>query len=195
MTCAAKADAPHARQGGEANAEDVPSNQAIRHAGASLGFSIQRIADDLAVGGQASTPAFLRHMLRFTGAGGVAWYPHATDSAGQEAWKPFGHARLTLEIGPPDFVGAPLRPYGFAGAQVLFLPDSLSSESIAVGAVGGFGFELEIRYPREPPGTDPVSFFVELGATGNAARADRLADHPAIANGFVMTAGLRAYLF
>ena len=84
---------------------------------------------------------------------------------------------------PPQF--GPVRTYAFAGAILVGAPSDLSSTEVNVGGLGGFGFEFLIgRYS---------SYFVELGALGTGATADKLVDSPIFANGFLITVGSRFY--
>lgn len=140
---------------------------------------------------QATTPSFLGHRFRFTAAGGVAWFPHAVDGDGNEAWVLYGHTRLVVEAGA-RIPATPIRLYGFGGPFVLILPNDLSSQAVRPGGIGGFGFEYNIQ--GAPQRDSPAAYFVELGGVGTGALADEVPGHPIMANGFVITAGFRAYL-
>lgn len=165
---------------------------ASRNDGLALGFAVHRFQDDFGLGAVVASPSFLDGLMRIAAGGGVAWYPHALNDEGFEAWKGYGHARLVLEAGA-RVPGTPLRLYGFGGATTLFAPNGLSSKTVHVGGIGGFGFEF--RFKNLTRGVDsPVSYFVELGGIGTGARANRLPAHPIFANGFLITAGMRFYL-
>jgi hypothetical protein len=171
---------------------EVPSIQPQpREAGGfSLGMDVQRMQDDFGVALRAGSPFFFDGTTRITVGGGVDWYPHGLSAEGLNEWITYGHARLTIE-GGRRIEGAPIRLYGFGGVQLLFLPDRLSSKSIGVGGVGGFGFEF---YMRHNAADGPVSYFIELGGVGTNATANHQAGHPNLATGFLSTAGLRWYL-
>jgi len=155
--------------------------------GWSMGGTLHRFQDDFGIGGLLASPLFLGGRLRVAVAGGVAWYPYATDEAGLQEWSPYGDLRLVIE-GGDRAAGSPVRLYGFGGPMLILLPGDLSDQSVSVGGIGGFGFE----YYFTSTGADgPVSYFTELGGVGGSARADQLSGEPLLANGFFVTVGLR----
>ncbi|HEU4406600.1 MAG TPA: hypothetical protein VFS43_15140 [Polyangiaceae bacterium] len=170
--------------------EPVP-DAAKRGEGFGLGFAVHRFQDDFGLGALAASPTFLEGMLRVTAGGGVAWYPRAIDDEGFETWKLYGHTRVVLE-GGARVPGTQLRLYGFGGPTLLVLPSGLSSKALRFGGVGGFGFEVRLKNLAHG-GDAPVSYFAEFGGIGTGATANRLPSHPIFANGFLITAGLRAY--
>jgi hypothetical protein len=166
----------------------IPASSAATNEGFSVGWSIHRFQDDFAVGASASTPSMAARTLRITAGGGVAWYPHARNGAGDETWKIYGHTRLVIEAGR-RIQGTPLRLYGFGGPTLLFI-DDLSNDKLAAGGVGGFGFEFFM--PKA--GRDgPVSYRIELGGIGTGARADRQTGAPIFANGLLIGAAMHFY--
>jgi hypothetical protein len=160
-----------------------------QHHGFSLGTDVLRMQDDFALGVRVSSPSLFQDSIRLTLAGGVAWFPHDQNASGNEQWRTYGHARFVVEAGH-RIEGTPIRLYGFGGVLLLALPDSLSSNSIAPGGLGGFGFEFYM--PRG--GNDgPLSYFLELGGLGTGAKANHAPGHPSIGSGFLVAAGLRWY--
>lgn len=158
--------------------------------GWSIGYTLHRFQDDFGTGGAITTPLFLHRSLRVTLAGGVSWSPHAVTAGGDQDWARYGGARLVLE-GGARAAGSPVRLYGFGGPMLLALPSRLSDDQLALGGIGGFGFEY--YFMRE--GRDgPVSYFTELGGAGTGARADNQPGRPMLANGFFVTVGLRLTL-
>jgi len=158
--------------------------------GGSLGFDLRRLQDDFGIGATVSSPA-LWHWFRLTLGGGVAWYPHALDGAGNSMWDTFGHGRLVVEVGPTFQKGVPVRPYGFGGTSALLLPRSLSTAGVTFGGVGGFGLEVAFMSGLL---SGPVTYFFEVGGCGYDAVANKLPSNPDIASGLLLGAGLRAYL-
>ena len=156
----------------------------------SLGFDLRRFQDDFGLGGTLSSPIVAR-WLRFTLGGGVAWYPHALDSSGNQTWDTFGHGRLVVEVGPTFQEGVPVRPYGFGGVAGLYLPGSMSSQQFAIGGVGGFGMELAFMHG---PLSGPVTYYMEIGGCGYNATANKIPSSPDVASGLLIGAGLRVYL-
>ena len=174
---------------GSAAADTVESVHQDRN-GWALGYTLQRFQDDFGTGASLTTPFVLRHSLRVTLAGGVAWSPNAVTNEGDQDWARYGGARLVLE-GGARAEGSPVRLYGFGGPMLLALPSRLSDDELAVGGIGGFGFEYYFMHG----GNDgPVSYFTELGGVGTGARADKQPGRPMLANGFFVTVGLRLTL-
>ncbi|HEU5058159.1 MAG TPA: hypothetical protein VFU21_16620 [Kofleriaceae bacterium] len=155
--------------------------------GWAVGYTLHRFQDDFGTGASLSTPRFLRGSLRVTLGGGVSWSPHAVTADGDQDWARYGGARLVLE-GGARAEGSPVRLYGFGGPMLLALPSRLSDDELAVGGIGGFGFEY---YFMKGGQDGPVSYFTELGGAGTGARADNQPGRPMLANGFFVTVGLR----
>jgi hypothetical protein len=160
--------------------------------GVAVGFALHRFQDDFGVGLVAASPTFLR-WLRVSARGGVAWYPHAVSSDGTSSWEAFYYGNLAVESGPPFLAGTggAVRPYGFGGPIVVVPPSALSTASVALGGVGGFG--LEARFGGGPAGEGPVTYFFELGGIGTGAIANKLPTRDSLASGFFLAAGIRLY--
>jgi hypothetical protein len=159
----------------------------------SFGFDVHRFQDDFGSGLLVATPNFWQRM-RVSARGGVAWYPRALDSNGTSTWTAFYYGALVFELGPPSFAlstASVVRPYGFGGVLLVGLPDSLSSQRLNWGTIGGFGLEVKFVGPR---GEGPVTYFFEVGGIGNGAKADKLPSREVVVNGFLAEAGLRFYL-
>ena len=66
----------------------------------------------------------------------------------------------------------------------MILPNSdFSSKSLVLGGYGLFGFEFKIA-PR-------FAYFIELGAVGTGATADKIESKPVYSNGFLTNVGLK----
>ena len=167
--------------GGSARADDEARD------GWAIGYALHRAQDDFGMGGSIATPRFAGDRLRLAIGGGGAWSPHAVTTDGEQDWAGYGEVRLVLEAGARA-PGSPVRLYGFGGPALLVLPDRLSDDQVALGGLGGFGFEY---YFMQDGGDGPVSYFTELGGFGTGARADNQAGRPMLANGFLIAVGLR----
>jgi hypothetical protein len=185
------ASSPSLARADEPPAAPAPPEAPATKQGPAVGFAIHRYQDDFGLGLRLSSPAFL-HVLRVTGAGGVAWYPHGIASDGTSTWDTLYYGSLRVETGPPFFgaTGA-VRPYGFGGVIALFPPSSLSTTSVYFGGLGGFG--LEARFMDGRGGEGPVTYFFEVGGIGTGAKANKLPSGDSVASGFLIEAGLRFY--
>lgn len=175
-----------------AEAQEGAASAGVTKDGASFGFAIHRMQDDFGLGLRLSTPALWR-WVRFTGAGGLAWYPHGVGSDGGSNWETMYYGSATVETGPPFLstsVGA-VRPYGFGGFIALFPPGAVSTAPVAFGGLGGFG--LEARFMNGKGDEGPVTYFFEIGGIGTSGIADKLASREVLASGFLIEAGLRVF--
>ncbi len=155
--------------------------------GLAIGYGLHRAQDDFGMGVAIATPRFAGDRLRISIGGGGAWSPHAVSGDGEQDWAGYGQLSLLLEAGHRA-PGSPVRLYGFGGPLLFLLPDRLSDDGLALGGVGGFGFEY---YFMEDGHDGPISYYTELGGLGTGARADKLAGSPMLANGFLVAVGLR----
>ena len=155
--------------------------------GWAIGYELHRAQDDFGMGGSIATPRFAGDRLRIAIGAGGAWSPHAVTSDGEQDWAGYGQLDLVLEAGARA-PGSPVRIYGFGGPMLFLRPERLSDDGLALGGVGGFGFEY---YFMDDGRDGPVSYFTELGGLGTSARADKLAGSPMLANGFLIAVGLR----
>jgi len=160
-----------------------------RAQGFALGFNLHRFQDDFGVGLTAATPFFAGDHLRLTLGGGVAFYPYGV-SHREQAWENYGHVRLVFE-GGARAPGSPVRLYSFGGPILYLLGDGLSTKAVAVGGLGGFGFEYYFMTEKRD---GPVSYHMELGGIGTNAQADKLAGKPRFGGGFLINVGMRWYL-
>ncbi len=171
----------------------APQNQnpteEVTRDGFSVGFNLHRFQDDFGTGVLVGTPTFAHDSIRVTAGGGIAWYPYAPGGNGEQTWLSYYHGRLVME-GGHRIKGTPLRLYGVGGVIALFTPPRLSGDLVHVGGYGGFGFEF---YMPENRKDGPVSYLIELGGIGTGTQADKLPGKPIIANGFLMTVGMRFY--
>ena len=146
----------------------------------SMGVELFEFGGDFGFGASLTSPWFLGNHAAVRVSGFAAYR--------DTGWNPYFGVRAGL-AGGTLMSSADIRLYGDGGLLVLF-PSALSDSSDAVfGGYGRFGFEFFID-----PAESGVSYFMELGANGVAAIADREPGAPLYANGFSVTTGLRLYL-
>lgn len=157
-----------------------------RYDAPSVGFMLNGGNGDFSTGIGVTSPWFLGSSLAVQAAAMQSWYMHGVDeSTGEEQWAPFTSYKLGL-MGGSVTVGGFMRMYG-AGGLLYILPNKKVSEKKSVtGSYGAFGFEfLSGR---------SLNYYIELGANGISANADKLPGKPLYSNGFSSTVGLRYYL-
>lgn len=144
----------------------------------SAGFLLNEYVDDFGIGLQIGMPyAWERLSVRVTG---TLQLSRAAD------WKPWGTVQMGL-IGAHPVMFKFARFYG-EGGVILAFPGEMSSEKIAVGGYGHFGFEFF------PEVGGPVSYFLEVGGTECGLKAD-LTGGALMLKGFRIQAGFRGYPF
>jgi len=103
----------------------------------------------------------------------------------ETTWTPYSNISFGL-IGVGGEIGNFARLYGEGGFILLLPNNEFSSESNELGGYGLFGFEF---YTYEH-----FNYFIELGATGTGAVADKVAGNPIYSNGFLINVGFRFLL-
>ena len=142
------------------------------------GFLINEYVDDFGLGVQVGMPhAWERLSGRITG---TVQFSRAAD------WEPWGTLQIGL-VGTQPVVNEFARFYGEGGVVMAF-PGGPNTKKLGVGGYGLFGFEFFTGIDS------PVSYFVELGASGCGLEAD-MADGAFMLNGFRVQAGFRGYPF
>lgn len=149
----------------------------------SAGFELNEYQGDFAYGVNVTSPFFLEGAGAVRASVTLAHFSRFTDGAGENHW-------LTYPVLKIGFVGGSvvkgfMRMYGYGGALLVFPNKTFSAESTVVGGFGAFGFEFLSDFG--------LNYFIELGATGTGARAEKLPGKPIYANGFMATVGMRYY--
>lgn len=153
--------------------------QERRRYGASAGMVLNEYADDFGIGIQLSSP-FIFDVLAFR-LTGTMQFSRVAD------WVPWWTAQAGL-TGSGKIVAGFARFYGEGGAVLAFPDSSMSSADYGWGGYGVFGFEFFTGVES------PVSYYLEVGATGSGLRAD-LAGGSLILNGLRIQVGFRGYPF
>lgn len=166
--------------GGMASAADD------RYDAASVGFALNSSNGDFSTGLGVTSPWFLGSSLAVQAVAAKSWYMHGVDdTTGDEKWMPYSSYKLGLMGGSITSNGF-MRMYGAGGLLYIAANKSISEKTAVLGGYGAFGFEFF-------SGRN-VNYYIELGANGISARADKLPGKPVYNNGFSSTAGLRYYL-
>ncbi len=151
--------------------------------GFAFGFHLNQYQQDFGYGVNITSPLFFRDGVAIRLRGNMMFNQNPLN--GQSTWMPYGNLTLGL-VGIASQVNAHLRIYGEGGVIGLFPSSDFSSESFVFGGYGLFGFEFSfVRFGN---------YFVEVGAAGTGARADKIPTSPIYSNGLTVSAGLRFVL-
>ncbi|WP_020531527.1 hypothetical protein [Flexithrix dorotheae] len=154
----------------------------------SLGISINQFQRDFGVGLIYTSKYFGNKSKKAIKASyNFQYLEHVNDNA-QTVWTNYSNAKLGLVLATNPIHNF-FRYYGELGG-ILILPNSqFSDESVIPGAYGLFGFEFlflnEDRLSK--------SIFIELGAMGTGATAEKVLNEPIYSNGFSISVGFRLF--
>ena len=104
---------------------------------------------------------------------------------GTTTWTPYSNVTLGV-IGVAGYVANFIRLYGEGGVIALFPSEDFSSENVILGGYGLFGFEFYM--------TSMSNYFIEIGAVGPGATADKIVNEPIYSNGLLISTGFRIQL-
>lgn len=144
----------------------------------SLGFQLSQYGSDFGLGVNITSPSFLHGILAVKARGNFMFFEHVQNS--ETVWTPYSNVALGIQSGHSR-LGNYLAIYGEGGVIGLFPSSDFSGQDLVVGGYGLFGFEFLI--------TPNFNYYVELGAIGVDAAADRLPNKPLYSNGFLINVG------
>lgn len=148
----------------------------------SFGFQLQQIQNDFGFGVHLLSPSF--GAFRVKTSYNYSWFIHEnTEQA--SVWTEYSNFNFGTRY--QNLVSNNVNLYFELGSQLILNQEDVSSEKMNFGAYGLFGFEFFLT--DESVGN--MSYFFELGATGNNSRADMTISRPKIANGFTTSVGFR----
>lgn len=153
-----------------------------------FGFNINEFHQDFGVGLQAVSPFFGKKVKAAVRGVYNFQYLQHLNSAASSTWTPYKNAQLGIKFASP-IVSDHFRYYGEAGGIGIFPNEEFSSSSSEWGLYGIFGFEFLFGNLKGAP----RGYFIELGAVGTGANADRVPGNPIYSNGFLISVGLRFY--
>jgi len=93
--------------------------------------------------------------------------------------------RLVL-LGKAGDIADAIQLYGEGGIIGLFPSDEFSSKTFEFGGYGLFGFEFYMNARS--------NYFIEIGAVGTGAKADKVVNNPVYSNGLTISSGFRIHL-
>ena len=146
-----------------------------------LGFQLTQYQNDFGVGLNVSSPYFANEKMAVRLRGNLVWHQHLT-SKDETNWSPYANMSLGFTV-ISGKVGNHIRVYGESGAVALFPSTEFSDKSIHLGGYGLLGFEF-FMYQHG-------NYFIEIGALGTGAKADKVAGAPIYSNGLLINVGYR----
>ena len=154
--------------------------QQTPNTGFSVGFHLGQYQDDFNVGLNFTSPYFAGDYMAVRLRTNLMYHQHIDGLS--TTWSPYANLSLGL-IGVGGVIAERIRIYGEGGVVTIFPSSEFSNESFELGGYGLFGFEFFM--------SEFMNYFLEVGAVGTGARADRLAFNPIYSNGLLISSGFR----
>ena len=148
----------------------------------SIGFQLQQVQNELGIGVHLLSPS-IGH-FRLKSAYSYSWFLHEKVD-GISDWTKYSNLNFGTRY--QCITHNVTNLYVELGSQLLFIDESISSESMNFGGYGLIGFEFFLH--KDP--SVSTSYFIELGASANNSRADRITSQPKVGHGFITTVGVR----
>lgn len=157
--------------------------------GFSIGYDIGSIANGLALGVRAASPAFFNNIFRATGKANLGWEQNAVPINENKAyWLPYGLYRLGLQAGV-FLPNLPIRIFSSAELALVTPHSKISSKKAILGLVGS----TDIEFFLDPSFRHAI--VLTMGGIGLFSPiAENLTNQPSFANGFLASFGYRYYL-
>ncbi len=154
----------------------------------SVGLSIQQYQKDFGIGLQLTSPYWGKKTNSAIRLAYNFQYLEHLDENSKIIWTNYQNLKLGYVLATKpiqDF----FRYYGEIGGIFIFPNEIFSGESVVPGIYGIFGFEF--LFPNENKLSK--SIFIELGALGTGAKAEKVETEPIYSNGFLISTGLRLF--
>jgi hypothetical protein len=152
-----------------------------------IGFDIDSYSNNFGGGLNLSSPYFFDNISHVQLTADMAYVQGVKTGETTTTWAPYGLFKLGYFSG--RFIeGTSIRIYGGGGLVILAPPSSLSSSGVNFGGYGLTGVEILVNKKRTK------GLFLEFGAMGTGAFADKMVSSPIYANGFTVSWGYKYYL-
>jgi hypothetical protein len=165
---------------GGLSAQENPTGSPFKN-GVTLGFQLGQFQKDFGFGLNVTSPFFAKGGMAVRVRGNLMWNEHLTP-AFETTWTPYGNICLGM-VGKGGEIGNFMRLYGEGGLLAILPSSEFSSQGLALGGYGGFGFEFFM--------TKAFNYYIEIGGVGTGATADKLPGKPIFSNGLMIQVGFR----
>jgi hypothetical protein len=159
-------------------AEENPLNK-----GVGFGFQLNQYQKDFGFGLNLTSPHFAHDQVAVRMRGNLMYYEQLKDN--EYTWTPYTNLTLGL-IGVGGYVSENIRLYGEGGVIGIFPSEDFSTQNLAIGGYGLFGFEFFMA--------NSTNYFIEIGSVGKGDTADKLPGKPIYSNGLTVSTGFRIFL-
>lgn len=145
-----------------------------------VGININQFQRDFGIGLHLVSPYFANNRVAVRAGANLQWLQHSKNN--ETTWSPYGHFQLGIR-GRQPIIEDKIYIYGEGGSTLLLPNSNFSTAKTHWGGYGLFGFDFWA--------TEKFGYYLELGAMGIGAKADKIPDAPIYANGFTSSVGCR----
>ena len=148
-----------------------------------LGLSVGHYSFDPGIMANVTTPYFLNNKFAFRIAGGIRWSEYYLAETDKSAYYSSMQAGVLYFVTREDRV----RVYSEFGFNIVFPNAAFSDKEKVTGMHGLLGLDF-FTYSR---GEFGIVYFVEVGYSGNPAKAEKLEGQPTYTKGLMAATGFR----
>ncbi len=160
------------------------SAQETKKDGLSFGFQLNQFQNDFGLGANFSSPSIFNNSVTIRLRLNAMFYEYVNENLKTE-WQPYGNIMLGFSSSSYRISDA-IALYGEGGIIGILPSSNFSNSSFELGGYGIFGFEFYF--------SDDFCYFLEVGAVGSGATADKIKTEPIYSNGFIMSVGWKIKL-
>jgi len=154
----------------------------------SVGFNLNQYQNDFGIGLTVTSPYFFKGAVAVRGGVNLQYLQHIPQGQEEADWSPYTNVRLGV-ASAGAVICESIRIYGEGGAVLILPNDVFSDTNATLGAYGVFGFEFFMEGGSS-------SFFFEAGGLGvDDTVAEKSVGSPIYSNGFLLSTGMRVYLW
>jgi hypothetical protein len=152
---------------------------------ASFGFQLNEFQQDFGIGINLTSPAIMENTIELHLRGNMMFQQYYDTKSEESTWQPY--ANIMIGISSATYkINSNVALYG-EGGGILILPSStIDEDATEFGGYGIFGFEFMFA--------DSFSYFLEAGAVGTGASAEKIPGRPIYSNGFILSVGWKINL-
>ena len=165
----------------------LTSTETIKSNNFAIGYNLNEFAHDFGVGVNLTSPYFVKNKLAIKVSENYQVLSYH-DYSGTIMLAGYNNIKAGIVTKAPS-LNKIMRVYSEGGMVLILCPKAFSDKTLRFGGYGILGFEFFKNTEK-----DNFSYFIELGAMGAAAVANKLPGAPIYANGFMTSVGFRVYL-
>lgn len=148
-----------------------------------IGFQLNEVHNDFGLGVNLSSPAILNKSFELHLRTNLMFYEYVKET--KMVWESYFNILLGISSVPYK-ISESVSLYGEGGGIVVIPSYKFSKQTTEIGGYGLFGFEFYF--------SDNYCFFLEAGAVGTNAVADKVVSKPIYSNGFLTSVGWKLKL-